>query len=180
MDINTPLLFHVTEKLSVCGLTGIPPEKEFASHGFSAHLQCTKGFDEWLKKYAEIKSLPFKDCEIIPIQILEEALYWLGSHWDRNHRILISCAAGESRSVSIAIGLLVVKNQISFMDACKKAFSKMPFAYPHPTTLTSVAKYCGYCLDIDQLKKIYDIIPVAPPFPWTEDELSQAVSLPAE
>jgi predicted phosphodiesterase len=167
-------MFQVTDKLWVCGYSGIPSPQEFAAYGFNAHFQCTDGFDDWIADYAEIKCLPFKDCTAIPPQILSTAFSWLKSHWEKNHRILISCGAGESRSVSIAIGLLSIAEQMPFLQACRIVFQAIPKAYPHPKTLLSVANHCDASLNMDRLRDIYDSILNPPPFPWPTSELEEA------
>jgi len=58
----------------------------------------------------------------------------------KGQRILISCAAGESRSVSIAICATSLFESMEFYDACKVVFKAIPRAYPHPNPLVSVGK----------------------------------------
>jgi hypothetical protein len=165
------------ENLSVCGYSGISSQQEFSRYGFNAHLQCTNGFDSWLNEIIDVKCLPFDDCVPIPNQILEHAYEWMSDHWEKDHRILVSCAAGESRSVSIAIGILKLKTELSFRDACKLCFSKIPSAYPHPQTLISVAKYCNYKVDVNQLQGLYNLIQIPPLFSWADREIAEAISL---
>ena len=163
-------IFSVTKNLSVCGYSGILSREHLKNYEFNAHLQCTTGFEEWLDTIVEVKSLPFEDYAPISSHILVAAYDWLGHHWELGNNILISCADGGSRSVSIAIGLLTLKSGLSFMEACEKVFLSMPEAYPHPKPLVSVAQYCGHRLDLDQLRMIYGNISVPPPFPWKESE----------
>jgi hypothetical protein len=170
------LIHHIAENLSVCGYSGIRSQAEFSSYGYKAQLQCANGFDAWLNEITDVYCLPFDDCVPIPEQILESAYEWLGGHWDKGHRILISCAAGESRSVSIAIGLLTLKKEISFVDSCKLCFSAIPPAYPHPQTLISVARYCDCRLNLNELREIYGFIKMPPPFPWSENDLIEALA----
>lgn len=172
---DSSLMFHVLNNLSVCGYSGIPPIEGFTALGFKAHLQCTDGFEDLINNTVDVKCLPFEDCKPIPSPILKTAFNWLEFHWDKGHRVLISCAAGESRSVSVAIGLVTLKTELTFMDACEKVFSAIPPAYPHPKTLVSVAEYFDYTLNLDQLNKIYNTILVPPPFPWTKAELVEAL-----
>jgi hypothetical protein len=173
---ENPLMFHVTELLSVCGYSGIPSQQAFQSYGFKAHLQCSDGFDDWIADYSEVKRLSFDDCAPIPLQVLDSAFSWLKHHWQKGHRVLISCTAGESRSISLAIGFLAVTGPMAFMDACRRVFSAVPGAYPHPMPLLSVANYCGAVIDIDELSVVYDSIQNQPPFPWPISELQRAVA----
>ena len=94
----------------------------------------------------------------------------------KGQRILISCAAGESRSVSIAICATSLFESMEFYDACKVVFKAIPRAYPHPNPLVSVGKYCKASLHKKQLRNIYSLVSFPPPFPWQEEELDNALS----
>ena len=161
--------------MSLCGYAGITTPEEFAELGFDAQLQCVNGFEQWLSDYVDVKCLPFDDCAAIPQKIYISAQKFLSKHYDRGSRILISCAAGESRSVCMAIGLLFLKGGSSFLDACKEVFSKVPTAYPHPNTLVSLANHCGIQIDLSELKSIYANIVIQPPFPWSDDDINDAI-----
>jgi len=94
-----PLIFNVRENLSICGYAGITTPEKFANLGFDAQLQCVNGFEDWLKDYVDVKCLPFDDCAVIPQKVFISAQNFLSKHYDRGSGILISCAAGESRSI---------------------------------------------------------------------------------
>jgi hypothetical protein len=113
----------------------------------------------------------FDDCTEIDDDVYGSATNWLLDAWRRGEKILISCAAGESRSVSIAIGFLVLSEGLPFDEACKVVFNAIPTAYPHPQTLSSVAGHCGIELTYERIKSIYKTIPMLPPFPWSDEEL---------
>lgn len=169
-------VYHIKDNLSVCGFGGTGDRQQFERHGFQAHLQCAEGFDGWLKDCLDVKFLPFDDAVPIPLECLDEAQTWLSEHWDRGHKILVSCAAGESRSVAMAACLLTLKTEADFYLACEEVLSKVPGAYPHPSILVSAAAYCGQILDFDRLKNLYLKIPAQPPFPWTDDILKEALT----
>jgi hypothetical protein len=156
-------------------LADIGTPDEFLSHGFKAHLQCASGFDDWLGKYVAVKCIDFGDGAPIPFGIFREGQAWLSDHWDAGHKILISCSAGESRSVAMAIGLVLMKEQNGFSTACHEVFRKVMGAYPHPAILTSVARHCGAKPTFDELRHLYDTITMQPPFPWTDDLLVAAL-----
>lgn len=170
-------MYHMTDNLSISGFRGIGDRQQFERHGFQAHLQCAEGFDGWLKECVDVKCLPFEDAVPIPFECLDEAQTWLSGHWDRGHKILISCAAGESRSVAMAACLLALKTDAGFYGACLEVFNKVPGAYPHPSILISAAAYCRVSLDLYQLKDLYLKIPAQPPFPWTDDILKEALNI---
>jgi len=89
----------------------------------------------------------------------------------------VSCAAGESRSVSISIGAIAIFESMIFPDACKLVFNAVQGAYPHPSTLVSVGNYCKASLNLDELKNIYSQVAFPPPFPWQEEDLILSLKL---
>ena len=138
--VRPPLELFVVQPQFVTennGIDGFPDKSAFIKFGYGAHFQCIDGFPEWIMEYAEIKKLTFDDCRPIPTPILEKAFAWLSDRWDNGDNILISCTAGESRSVAIAIGLLSLKTELDFIGSCELVFQKMPSAYPHPQVLVS-------------------------------------------
>ena len=169
-------IHFVKENLAVCGISAIGSRQEFEKHGFQAHLQCTTGFDDWLKEHVEVKLLPFEDTFPIPKLVFVDAQNWFSGHWKKQHKILISCSAGESRSVSVAIGLLYLIERDDFLNICSEVFNKIPGAYPHPNTLISAAIHCDVAITFNELKDLYNNIRIQPPFPWTDELLKEALA----
>ena len=173
--MNQSKIFQIRENLSVCGFEGIGGRSSFERYGFEAHLQCVDGFDDWIEECVDVKCLPFDDGLPIPVDTLDEAQTWLSGYWDQGNKILISCAAGESRSITMAACLLTLKTDAGFSRACKEIFTKVPGAYPHPNILVSAANYCNARVDFNQLKEIYSNIQIQPPFPWPDDVLMESL-----
>lgn len=171
------MVHYVRDNVAVCGFAGIGKREEFARHGFHAQLQCTGPFDEWLPECCEVLSVPFDDGLPIPESAFRDAQSWLGQHWDRRSKILISCAAGQSRSVTMTIALLRLKGGLSFLEAAHQVLDRVPGAYPHPHILVSAARYCGDPLSFEELQAVYARVPVQPPYPWAEELLREALLL---
>jgi tRNA-specific 2-thiouridylase len=92
--------FYVTHiEAETCRVV-IGKREEFASHGFRVQLQCTDNYDPWLGECLEVMATPFPDGLPIPEEVFHTAQDWLAKHWDSGRKILISCAAGQSRSVN--------------------------------------------------------------------------------
>jgi len=115
-----------------------------------------------------VKVLHFDDCAPIPREMFFEGQNWLSYHWDSGNKILISCSAGESRSVVMAIGLLYSKEGGNFVRVCHDVCSEVRGAYPHPAILASAAAHCHVILSLDEMRELYASIRSQPPFPWTE------------
>lgn len=167
-------LRFVRDNLAVCGFDGIGNHLEFARHRFRAQLQCTEHFDDWLPNYVEVKCTPFPDGFPIPRAVFQEAQGWLDDHWEAGSRILISCAAGQSRSVTIAVALLSRQAQVPFTEAAMEVFARVPGAYPHPLVFASAAAYSGQPVDFNTLRGLYAAIAEQPGYPWSIELLQQA------
>jgi hypothetical protein len=166
----------VRDNLAICGFHEIGSREQFRSHGFDAQLQCTGPFDPWLEEEVEVKAMPFDDGMAIPARVFRDAQSWLDRHWDSRHRILISCAAGRSRSVTMTIALLHRRTALPFEQAAREVLAKRPEAYPHPDILLSAARYCGERLTFARLRRLYDEAPVQPAEPWPDELLRGALS----
>lgn len=174
-----PTIHYVHDRLAVCGCTAIGRQEEFLDHGFDAHLQCADVFDPWIATHLDVKCIEFMDGFAIPSSVCKEAIAWLDDHWDRGSKILISCNAGESRSVSITIAFCfrqAILGTAGFVETCDEVCRKVIGAYPHPKVVVSAARYCGQELSFDDLKGFYQRIPVQPPYPWTDELLSHALA----
>lgn len=170
------MINFIRDNLAVCGFAGIGRREEFESMGFTAQLQCTEHFDAWLHESLEVKCLPFDDGVEIPQSIADEGLSWLLGHWLSGSKILISCAGGRSRSVTMSIALLSRATGASFLDAAREVMGCIPEAYPHPEVLGSAARYCNEPLALKDLQAIYQMAQVQPPFPWSVEAIRQAVA----
>jgi len=165
----------IRDNLAVCGFLGIGSREEFQRHGFNVQLQCAEPFDLWLPEYVEVMKLPFDDGAPIPDVVFRHAQDWLGAHWDLGEKILISCAGGHSRSVTMAIALLRTKGPMRFLDAVHDVMRRVPGSYPHPHVLVSAATFCGEPLKFDELQNIYATAKNQPPYPWSVDLLREAI-----
>jgi hypothetical protein len=165
----------IRKNLAVCGVSDIGAPDTLTSQGFNAQLQCAEGFDKWINDYVEVKPLPFEDAVPVPESIFEEAREWLSGQWDQGKKILISCTAGESRSVSMAIGVLHIKEKGNFLTISGEVCSLVRGAYPHPAVLGSVASHLDMTLGFDKLKALYSSIKIQPPFPWSDELLRSSL-----
>jgi hypothetical protein len=160
-------MHYIRDNLAVCGYHHIGQREEFESHHFRAQLQCTDNYDPWLPECLEVMSAPFDDGMPIPEPLFHASQDWLAAHWDSGYKILISCAAGRSRSVTMAIALLSRKGGLSFLEAANDVIGRVPDAYPHPYVLASASLFSGEPLDLEQLQSIYAAVRNQPAYPWS-------------
>jgi len=167
-------MYYIRENLAVCGFHHIGSRESFRAHGFRVQLQCTSAYDAWLAEYVEVLTLPFDDGMPVPADIFRSAQAWLDAHWDREAKILISCAAGHSRSVTMAIALLGRKGGLSFLDSTYDVMRRVPGAYPHPQVLASAARLSGVPLSETELEAIYAAVQNPPRYPWSTAVIREA------
>lgn len=167
-------MYYIRENLAVCGFHHIGRRESFEAHGFRVQLQCTGNYDSWLADCVEVLTLPFHDGIPVPEEVFRPAQAWLAGHWDRGAKILISCAAGQSRSVTMAIALLGRKGGLSFLEAANDVIRRVPGAYPHPHVLASAARFSGAPLRASELAAIYAAAPRQPPYPWSAELIREA------
>ncbi|OGA16697.1 MAG: hypothetical protein A3I63_00845 [Betaproteobacteria bacterium RIFCSPLOWO2_02_FULL_66_14] len=167
-------MHYIRANLAVCGFDGIGLREDFLRHGFHAQLQCTEYFDDWLDDSVDVHRAHFADGMPIPRTLFNSAQHWLAHHWERGSKILISCAAGQSRSVTMAIALLHAKSGLGFVDAATEVISCVPGAYPHPCVLASAAAHSGQRQRCEVLQWIYSSITKQPPYPWSPELIQQA------
>lgn len=165
----------IRPNLAVSGFHGIGTRDQFLRHGFHAHLQCADGFDRWLRDSVDVAAMVFPDGTPIPADLFAKSQAWLAGHWDRDSKILVSCAAGMSRSVTMAVALLTLKGGVSFLDAIEEVMAKRPEANPHPMVLASAAAMCGQPLTLTNLRQVYALPPLPIRISWPEKMLWEAI-----
>ena len=97
-------MYWITEQLAFGGLTSIPLSRSatailnlFEEQPYKppAHVvHCHKGFP---------------DIEPFPVDLIWECVLWIDRAVAAGHRVLVHCAEGNSRSVSVVIAYLVFK-----------------------------------------------------------------------
>ena len=167
-------MYYIRENLAVCGFHHIGTRESFQSHGFRVQLQCADAYDAWLAEYVEVLKRPFDDGIAVPQDLFVSAQNWLGERWDAGAKILISCAAGHSRSVTMAIALLSRKAGLSFIEATRDVIRRVPGAYPHPHVLASAARHSDAPLRSAEMEAIYAGVADPPRYPWSVELIREA------
>lgn len=85
--------------------------------------------------------IPFKDGEGIPEDEFWSCLRFLFEQYSLGRVVLIHCAAGISRSVSIAISFLCYAQFLEFNAAREEVCTRRAIANPHRDILNSCRKY---------------------------------------
>jgi hypothetical protein len=87
--------------------------------------------------------VPFADGEAIPKRQFVECLGWLKFMYETGHTILVHCAAGISRSVTIVTSAMHYLGLLDFNSALDRIRMSRPVANPAPVTLNSAKKFLG-------------------------------------
>lgn len=91
----------------------------------------------------EYKHIGFPDKDGIPRAKFVECLGWLKAKWDEGHTILIHCAAGISRSVTILTSFMHYEGIMEFHKALDMIKLNRPNAGPQPDILRSAKQMLG-------------------------------------
>ncbi len=77
----------------------------------------------------------FPDSQPFPLQKVWECVRWIEQETSNGHKVLVHCAEGNSRSVSVVMAYLLYKGH-SLDEAKKKILTKKPFCTQggRPTT----------------------------------------------
>jgi protein-tyrosine phosphatase len=108
---------------------------------------------------------PFNDGEAIPPTAFVKCLGWLKFMYENGHTILVHCAAGISRSVTILTSFMHYEGIAEFSAALDQIRMRRPVASPAPAVLNSakqmlhVYPYDGsYEYTAEHEKTIHDVV----------------------
>jgi hypothetical protein len=87
------------------------------------------------------RHVPFNDGEGIPQRSFTECLGWLKFMYDNGHKILIHCAAGISRSVTILASFMHYEGICDFTEALDRIKMNRPNATPAPAVENSAKQF---------------------------------------
>lgn len=115
---------------------GFPPLPE---KKWSAIVDLCGSSKEYLHEYpVKPMSLPFEDGSAVPASTLERVL---ALRLRTEGPLLIHCAAGLSRSASVAYGLLRIHYRLEHLEALRRVQVCDESVYPMPETLASVVEW---------------------------------------
>ncbi len=77
----------------------------------------------------------------LPIPALQSGLEFIHTQKAMEHRVLVACGAGISRSVSFVIAALKEEEGLSLVDAYHAVWQVHPEAMPHPALWQSLQDY---------------------------------------
>ena len=108
--------------------------------------------DKWPYSYDQARRWKILDCRKLADdgsnKLIDYArLILAGVHMmAKNNHVIVCCHAGISRSPSIAIGILVEYNKMSFYDAWALVRTKVPISNPEPAHISALKKLFGVTL----------------------------------
>ena len=95
-------MYWITNQLALGGLTSIP-----VSGGATAILNLFEEQPYELPAHVVYLHNGFPDEQPFPIETIWECVRWIDRHVADGHRVLVHCAEGNSRSVSVVIAYLI-------------------------------------------------------------------------
>ena len=105
-------MYWITNQLALGGLTSIP-----VSDGATAILNLFEEQPYELPAHVVYLHNGFPDEQPFPIETIWECVRWIDRHVADGHRVLVHCAEGNSRSVSVVIAYLIFTG--SSLEAAK-------------------------------------------------------------
>jgi protein-tyrosine phosphatase len=112
-------------------------------HKISAVLNVHQIPDEHQSPGIVYMHIPFEDGEEIPQRQFVKCLGWLKFMYEAGHTILIHCAAGISRSVTVTTSFMHYAGIAEFNEALDQVKKARPIANPAPKTLISAKRMLG-------------------------------------
>ena len=108
------------------------------TYGVEAMLQFAEKVE-----YPTIHSLylPIEDGIPLTPEILKQGIKFMRSNQEQGKKILVSCGAGISRSVTFVIAILKETEGISLLDAYQNVLKVHSGALPHPKLWQSLCSY---------------------------------------
>lgn len=94
-------------------------------------------------EYPTIQSLylPIEDGIPLSQEVLQQGIAFMRTHHEQGKKILVSCGAGISRSVTFIIAFLKETEELSLMEAYQTVLKAHPGALPHPKLWQSLCSY---------------------------------------
>ncbi|GEO07215.1 hypothetical protein AAE02nite_48790 [Adhaeribacter aerolatus] len=128
----------------------LPP---LQAHQISAMLQFAGKVE-----YPEIQTLyiPIEDGVPIPLEILKKGIGFILSQQQAGKKVMVSCGAAISRSVTFIIAALKEVENIPLLEAYQSVLNAHVGALPHPALWQSLCTYYNEDVPYWQLLKRYN------------------------
>jgi len=85
--------------------------------------------------------IPLEDGKLIAKEIFQKGIAFILTHYRQEKKILVSCGAGISRSVTFIIAALKETEDITLLDAYQIVLNVNPKALPHPVVWQSLCAF---------------------------------------
>ena len=123
---------------------------QLQEHGITHVVNCAEELEHIVQSYDENMNwlfLPMIDCryEGNVVDYIPQAIEFIDSAITNNHKVLIHCAAGISRSSSIAIAYIMHKNNLRYDRAYSRVVYKRPCCKPNSRFVEQLKNYNFCC-----------------------------------
>lgn len=143
MWYDTLAMSQVSHRLWVGGCKCASDLAKFNPAKITAVLNVNQAPDEPQSPDIVYMHIPFDDGAEIPHRQFVKCLGWLDFMYENGHTILIHCAAGISRSVTITAAFMHYEGLTDFDDALNQIRLRRPVASPAPAVLRSAKMMLG-------------------------------------
>jgi protein-tyrosine phosphatase len=140
---DTIQMSQISHRLWVGGKKAASDLVGYNPAGITAVLNVNQAPDEKQSHDIIYMHIPFDDGEAIPPKQFVKCLGWLKFMYENGHTILIHCAAGISRSVTITAAFMHYEGITDFNSALNQIRLARPVASPAPAVVVSAKKLLG-------------------------------------
>lgn len=133
----------VYENLYVGSLVALRNQDEVREEGISAIVRLDSADREdgqWNDNFA-LLDMPFLDGDSIPDDIIPEVTSFIYARIQAEKSVLVHCAVGMSRSVSLTMAYLIEYEGMSLAEAFGTVREGRTQAYPHENLLISLIEH---------------------------------------
>jgi protein-tyrosine phosphatase len=133
----------VYENLYVGGLAALDHQDEVREEGISAIVRLDtyeRENGQWDDDFA-LLDMPFLDGDSIPDDIIPEVTSFIHARIQAEKSVLVHCAVGMSRSVTMAMAYLIEYEGMSLAEAFGTVREGRNEVYPHENLLISLIEH---------------------------------------
>ena len=143
----------VYDGLYVGGVETILRQKMVQREGITAIVRLdngTIGDDKWSEHFFKVLHEPFIDGDYIPDGLIPRITRFIHEQLENDGTVLIHCAMGISRSVTMTMAYLIEYEGMSLAEAFGTIRENRTQAHPHPKLLVSLIEHYNLPYDPDE------------------------------
>ncbi len=147
------IIDEVYENLYVSGIIAVQAQDVVYVEGVRAVVRLDSAFRQrghWDDRFT-VLDLPMMDGELIPDGYIEQVTRFIKEQHDADKPVLVHCAMGMSRSVSMAMAYLIEYEGMSLPESFQTVREGRVVAHPHEQMLRSLVEHYDLPYGMDEI-----------------------------